>query len=177
LTRSTSIRNIYKELGWLSLENRRLYQRLIVAYKVKHGLTPAFLNNIFPDTVGVATPYNLRNNNNFSVINTRTQLFRNSFIPSCISSWNDIPEFIRDSETLTLFKRKLINHLFKPIVIPSFYLTGTRTLSVIHARLRNGCSNLNYDLFINKLNLILHVRDVVTKKRTPNTILCNVLRI
>jgi hypothetical protein len=174
LTRSTSIRNLYNELGWLSLENRRLYQRLIIAYKVKRGLTPEFLNNIFPDTVGIVTPYNLRNNNNYSVINARTQLFRNSFIPSCISSWNNIPEFIRDSETLTLFKRQLINHLFKPIIIPCFYLTGPRSLSVIHARLRNGCSHLNNDLFINRLQLYSTCERCGHEKEDAEHFLCNV---
>ena len=84
-------------------------------------------------------------------MNARTQLFRNSFIPSCISSWNKIPEHIRDSETITQFKRQLTNHMFKPIKIPCFYFTGPRSLSVIHARLRNGCSNLNY--VTNKLKL------------------------
>ena len=153
LTRSTSLRKLYVELGWLSLENRRLYQRLVIAYKVKQGVTPEFLNNLFPDTVGIVTPYNLRNNNNYSVINARTQLFRNSFIPSCISSWNSIPQHIRDSETLALFKRQINNHLFKTIIVPCYYLTGLRFLSVIHARLRNGCSNLNFDLFTNKLKL------------------------
>ena len=48
-------------------------------------------------------------------MNARTQLFRNSFIPSCISSWNNIPEHIRDSDTLAIFKRQLSNHLCKPI--------------------------------------------------------------
>ena len=86
-------------------------------------------------------------------MNARTQLFRNSFIPSCISSWNNIPEHIRDSETLTTYKRQLTNHLFKPIIIPCFYFSGPRSLSVIHACLRNGCSNLNYDLFSNHLKL------------------------
>ena len=130
-----------------------MYQKLVIAYKVKHGLTPEFLNNLFPDTVGIITPYNLRNNNNYSIMNSRTQLFRNSFIPSCIISWNNIPEIIRDSETITVFKRQLTKHLFQPIIIPCFYLTGPRTLSTIHALLRNGCRNLNYDLFSNHLKL------------------------
>ena len=64
-----------------------------------------------------------------------------------------IPEHIRDFKSLTTFKRQLTNHLFKPITIPCFYFTGPLSLSVIHARLRNGCSNLNHDLFTNKLKL------------------------
>jgi hypothetical protein len=37
--------------------------------------------------------------------------------------------------------------LFESNTVPTYYFTGSRTLSVYHARLRNGCSNLNNDLF------------------------------
>ena len=37
--------------------------------------------------------------------------------------------------------------------IPSIYLIGNRRLSVIHARIRNNCSNLNNDFFLNNLKL------------------------
>ena len=36
--------------------------------------------------------------------------------------------------------------------VPSFYLTGDRYLSVLHAKIRNKCSNLNNDLFNNHLS-------------------------
>ena len=65
--------------------------------------------------------------------------------------WNNLPEHIRNSDTLTSFKSQLTNHCFKPSKIPCFYATGSRFLSVLHSRLRNNCSNLNYDLFLNKL--------------------------
>jgi hypothetical protein len=145
------LRRLYKELGWLSLEKRRQYQKLLIAFKIKNGITPNFLNNLFPETVGHSTPYNLRNRNDYNIVNTRTELLRNSFIPSCIALWNNIPEHIRDSDTLTSFKSQLTNHCFKPPKIPCFYSTGSRVLSVMHSRLRNNCSNLNSDLFLNRL--------------------------
>ena len=67
---------------------------------VNQSVTTEYFNNTFPDNVGIVKPYNLRNINNYSVINVKTQLFRTFFIPSCMSSWNIIPEHIRDSETL-----------------------------------------------------------------------------
>ena len=82
---------------------------------------------------------------------TRTELFRNLNIPSCIALWNTLPETIRNCNTLASFKRQLTDHCFKPLIIPRFYSVGSRFLSVMHARLRNGCSNLNNDLFLNKL--------------------------
>lgn len=151
LTRSVSLRCLYKELGWLSLEKRRQYQKLLIAFKIKNGITPNFLNNLFPETVGLSTPYNLRNRNDYNIFNTRTELFRNSFIPSCIAFWNNIPEHIRDSDTLTSFKSQLTNHCVKPPKILCFYSTGSRVLSVMHSCLRNNCSNLNIDLILNRL--------------------------
>ena len=78
-------------------------------------------------------------------------MFRKSYIPSCITLWNALPEHIRNCDTLTSFKTKLTNHCFKPSTIPRFYSVGTRFLSIMHTRLRNGCSNLSNDLFLNKL--------------------------
>ena len=37
LTLYTSLRKKYIEIGWLSLENGRLYQKIVIAYKVKYG--------------------------------------------------------------------------------------------------------------------------------------------
>ena len=39
----------------------------------------------------------------------------------------------------------------KPKRIPNLYFFGNRYLSIIHARIRNNCSNLNNDLFLNHL--------------------------
>ena len=153
LTRSCSLNLLYKEIGWISLDERRKYQKLIMAFKIKHSLTPEYLCNIFPETVGLMTPYNLRNNNDLTTINARTQIFKNSFIPSSISLWNRLPDDIRNVETIEHFKSRLKRHIFKPFSVPSYYLTGNRRLSLLHARLRNRCSNLNHDLFLNHLRL------------------------
>ena len=126
-------------------------QKLIIAYKINNEITQEYLNNVFSETVGLSTPFNLRNRNDYNVLNTRTELFRNSYIPSCIILWNNLPEHIRNSDTLTSFKSQLTNHCFKPSKITCFYTTGSRLLSVLHSRLRNNCSNLNDDLFSNHL--------------------------
>ena len=153
LTRSCSLYLLYKEIGWISLDDRRKYQKLVMAFKIKHGLTPEYLCSIFPESVGLMTPYNLRNNSDLTTINARTQIFKNSFIPSSITMWNSLPIDIRNVESIEHFKSLLKKHIFKPFDVPSFYLTGNRRLSLLHARLRNMCSNLNHDLFLNHLRL------------------------
>ena len=74
------------------------------------------------------------------------------------------------------FKSLLKKHIFKPFDVPSFYLTGNRRLSLLHARLRNMCSNLNHDLFLNHLRLDSKCDLCVgTRKKTSTFIFCNVL--
>ena len=45
----------------------------------------------------------------------------------------------------------MLRTYFNVPVVPKFYYSGTRSLCVIHTRIRNNCSNLNNDLFINHL--------------------------
>ena len=152
LTRSVAISKLYNEVGWLSLENRRKYQKLILTFKVKNNLTPSYLNNLFPDTVD-ARGYNLRNDRNFIVPARRTEIYAKSFIPSSTALWNNLPRDIQNLDSLTLFKQAINTLYFQIPITPSFYLAGERYYSVIHCRIRNGCSNLKHDLFTNHLSV------------------------
>ena len=42
--------------------------------------------------------------------------------------------------------------MFQTNTVPSYFSHGTRCLSVIHARLRNNCSDLKNDLFLNHIS-------------------------
>ncbi len=57
------------------------------------------------------------------------------------------------TERITPFKSKITKQLYTDYNVPLHYLKGDRFVSVIHARLRNNCSNLNSDLCNN------HIRD------------------
>ena len=53
VTRSVSIDKVRKEIGWLSLSDRRLFQKaiykmLMYKYKIINGLAPEFISNIMP---------------------------------------------------------------------------------------------------------------------------------
>ena len=90
ITRSASINKIYKETGWLTLENRRKYQKLILIYKIINGLTPEYLHEIFPQNVSMRTSYHLHNIHQIDSIACRTELFAKSFISSAVSLWNEL---------------------------------------------------------------------------------------
>ena len=151
LTRSVSIHKLYTEIGWLSLSERRCYQKLIIAYKTNNGLVPDYISSIFPHSVGFNIQYNLRNSSDYTIRSMRTQLLANSFIPSCLSVWNSLSEDLRQAQSIAIFKRSLMSNYFKVEPTPLQYLEGNRKLSLLHARLRNCCSDLSFDKFLNKL--------------------------
>ena len=43
LTRSTSLENLYKECGWLTLSQRRQQHKLSFMYNVNVGLVPSYI--------------------------------------------------------------------------------------------------------------------------------------
>ena len=110
LTRSVSIHKLYTEIELLSLPERRTYQKLIIAYKANNGLVPDFISSIFPHSVSCNIHYDLRNSSHYRVQNMRTQIFANSFIPSCLSNWNSLSEDLHQAQSIAILKRSLISN-------------------------------------------------------------------
>ena len=142
-TKLCSVSKLLTDLGWETLQNRRKKHRLIILFKILHGVTPVYLNDLLPPLVQDTTSYNLRNSNHFQNYRTNTNLFLNSFFPATIRAWNDLPTEVKDAPSVAAFKSRLNKDLKKP---PSYYNTGTRIGQILQARLRLGCSSLNADL-------------------------------
>ena len=150
LTRSVSINNLINEIGWVSLSDRRKLQKLVLIFKYKNGDLPSYLNDLMPEMVRDNNTYNLRNQLDYATVARRLEIYSKSVLPSSIKLWNDLDIETRNSDTLFSFKSKL-RRLFKPTVVPKYFIVGERFLQTHHARIRNKCSNLNYDLFNNHL--------------------------
>ena len=116
-------------------------------------MVPQYLScSLFPQNVRNTVQYNLRNNDDFMLLPCRTVLFENSCVPSLISLWNSLPLNVRHLPTISSFKREISNFMFQTNTVPSYFSYGIRYLSVIHARLRNNCSDLKTDLFFNHIS-------------------------
>ena len=119
-------------------------------YKVSNTIVPHYKEELIPPLVGNRSRYQLKDSQNYENIRTRTSLLQNSCFPSSISLWNNLEQEIRCFTTYYSFKSKLrINS--RPVRVMSLYCIGNRYISVIHARLRNNCRNLNGNLFQNHL--------------------------
>jgi len=67
-------------------------------------------------------------------------------MPSTTKLWNNLPINVKQANTIQHFKNNINN--LNPITKPNaFFTIGSRQSNILHCRLRDGASSLNYDLF------------------------------
>ncbi|MES9994358.1 MAG: reverse transcriptase family protein [Candidatus Thiodiazotropha sp.] len=143
-TKLVSINALIHECGWETLLNRRKKHKLLLFYKMQNSLSPNYLSSLVPPTIGNTTSYPLRNSSDLLTVHASSQLYYNSFLPSVIREWNELPEDVRNLPSIATFKHELNSDILK---IPTFYFDGSRLGQIYHARLRTNCSSLNQHLF------------------------------
>ena len=77
-----------------------------------------------------------------------TNLFSNSFFPSTIRAWNDLPNDIKNAPSVASFKFKFNKNLKS---FSKFYNAGIRRGQISQARLRMECSSQNSDLYLKNI--------------------------
>ena len=115
LTRSRKydhITPILQSLHWLPIKFRISYKILLLTYKALNGLAPAYLTSLLPR-------YNpsrsLRSQNAGLLIVPRIAKSTKggrAFSHLAPKLWNSLPDNVRGSDTLSLFKSRLKTHLF-----------------------------------------------------------------
>ena len=106
-TKLVSINSLLTEIGWETLATRRKQHKLTLFYKMQNDLLPEYLASLVPPTVGSTSSYPLRNSNDLHILHTNSQLYYNSFLPSPVREWNELPEQTRDSASLNIFKTRI----------------------------------------------------------------------
>jgi hypothetical protein len=144
-TKLVSLNKLFTEIGWESLKSRRVKHKLILLYKMINNISPTYLSDLVPQSVAENSRYNLRNAQDLQIPFCRTTLYQNSFLPSVISEWNNLPPDTKYAPSVESFK-KLLN--VDKLVTPKHYYTGNRQSQILHTRLRTNCSSLNNDLFL-----------------------------
>lgn len=109
---------------------------------MSNNLSPQYLVDLIPEPI--QNRYTLRDNNNVPLIHCRSQLYKDSFLPSVIRDWNSLPNSTKASQSLYCFRQNLRSNYLKP---RSYYSIGSRMGQLLHTRLRLNCSSLNHDLF------------------------------
>ena len=104
---------LMKQLHWLPISQRIIYKIVLITYKSLNGSAPHYINNMLK-------PYtpseNLRSSSKGLLTIPSVKLVNcgeRSFSYTAPKLWNELPEYIRKSETLPIFKTRLKTHLFK----------------------------------------------------------------
>ena len=109
------ITSLLHELHWLPIEPRIKFKVLLLIFKSLHGLAPSYLSNLLQ----LPEPSNRRSSNlNKLVIPRKERGFflrtmgDRAFSVYGPTEWNILPEEVKNSSSINLFKKSLKTYLF-----------------------------------------------------------------
>ena len=86
-------------------------------YRALHAIAPSYIARLCVKQPVVERRYELRSavpsQHDLVVQTTKTQFGRRSFTVAAPSIWNSLPDFVRDAESLDIFKARLKTHVFR----------------------------------------------------------------
>jgi hypothetical protein len=91
----------------LSLQNQFDYNIAVCVFKIRHGLAPSYLSQLFIEAPARYGSYN------FILPRTRVDLYKTSLAFSGSAVWNSLPPNIKSCNTLSSFKLNLKKHMSK----------------------------------------------------------------
>ena len=141
--RGTSRDKLYTELGWESLSSRRWSRRLTLFYKFVNNLCPEYIVDPIPPLH--QSQYRLRDQDVIGRLRARTDKFKSSFYPNCLSEWNKLEPELRLAPSVAVFKKKLLS-IIRPPAKSVFGIYDPKGLSYL-TQLRVGLSKLNFHKF------------------------------
>ena len=90
--------------------------------------------------------YSLRNQDVIGRIRARTEKFKSSFYPNCLSEWNELCPEIRTAPSVAIFKKKLLSKIRPPPAKSAFGIHDPIGLSYL-IQLRVGLGKLKVHKF------------------------------
>ena len=110
----TLIENAHSKDGWvcnwLSVINCIKYDKAVMTYKILNNLCPGSLHGKFTMRSQISA-YETRNCHDINIPKQNLEFSKRSFHYSAAKLWNEIPLQIRNSSTISAFKRKLKEYL------------------------------------------------------------------
>ena len=101
-----------KRLSWMSISDRVGYFKRMHVFKIRQGLAPSYLTERFT-RVEERHTYNTRGSGrNFSVSDEICGSLV-SFSYTAVKLWNQLPDDLKEARTLTFFKKKLKEFIFR----------------------------------------------------------------
>ena len=114
--RDQSSTDLFRELHWLPVKQRIIYKLMLYFYKALNDMAPCYISAMVH--LQNTDPAEYRQRLRSSSDQTRLIVSRSfkrgdmSFTIAAARLWNDLPVYLRESESLPMFKRQLKTHLF-----------------------------------------------------------------
>ena len=103
--KTTSFNELLIKAGSVKIHHKNIQVLATEIYKVYHNISPLIMSEVFPDRT---TEYNLRGNPNLSTRNLHSVHYGTDSLSHLGPKiWNLVPNNIKDSETLNIFKSKI----------------------------------------------------------------------
>jgi hypothetical protein len=104
----THIDDMLKDLHWLNVEKRLLYNMSVLVWKCNAKRVPSYLHNVFIPQQSVHR-YSTRSSSQAAFATVPSH--RQSFLQNGTKVWNTIPCDIRNQTSINVFKQDLHSHL------------------------------------------------------------------
>ena len=98
-------RELYHELGLESLQRQQWQRKLCLFYKIFKENKPVYLFNLIPTK---DSNYNTKNTDKITLLHTKYNFFKKSFLPSSVIEWNKLDPNLRSTATPSVFKKNLL---------------------------------------------------------------------
>ena len=109
----TSAPPLLRQLGWITLEDKRKLHKCVLMHRLLHGQGPEVLLDRlcrYINTNGI--PTRSATSNNLVTVAHNTNYLAKSFFYDTVKIWNNLPTTLRQIENSRTFKDNLQKHLF-----------------------------------------------------------------
>ena len=105
--------SLYDELGWESLNDRRIFRRILQLYKIANSMTPSYLHDKLPPR---KRAFLFSNNETllFRELRCHSQRYANSFFPDAVSLWNKVIDHFTVMPSIGSLKSHVISLIRPP---------------------------------------------------------------
>ena len=101
---TSSVTDMMAKLDWPSLEHRRYYSTMNMAYKMTHGLVGIEASDYLTP---IRRPTRHSHSLGYVMPSCRTDAYKHSFYPRAVSGWNRLPESVAAAPSLEAFRGAL----------------------------------------------------------------------
>ena len=131
-----------KNLVLKAFSDRRLCRRLVYFFNIVHLTSPKYLFDLLPEKRRSLNP---QRSELFTEFFSHSAFFDSSFFPFCVKTWNKLGSELRNSASVSIFKKALLN-FYRPKECSVFNIFDPVGLKLL-TRLRVNLSHLREHKF------------------------------